>query len=182
MASPGPAPPCLLQRKLEGRLAGWPELRGAARPGEESRSLRPGGARCGRPLSEGSAPFKLVTFIAPVGLVRPLTRIHVGLLGPCFKTGREEYRLFARREGSGGGEAGEPAPPHPAPRRSDRRGSKTRAPRDPRTNALGRPEMHETLLDARRRFLPELGPQTPNPNASRRSTTGGRSPVGADNG
>ena len=86
----------------------------------------------GRPLSEGSAPFKLVTFIAPVGLVRPLTRIHVGLLGPCFKTGREEYRLFARREGS----RGEAGAPFPTPRRSDRRGSKTRAPRDPRTNAL----------------------------------------------
>ena len=39
------------------------------------------------------------TFIAPVGLDKsPLTCIHVRLLGPCFKTGRMEHRLFAHRE------------------------------------------------------------------------------------
>lgn len=33
-----------------------------------------------------------VTFITPLGLVRPLTRTHVRLLGPCFKTGRMVHR------------------------------------------------------------------------------------------
>ena len=43
----------------------------------------------------GRPPF---TFIAPLGLVRPMTRTHVRLLGPCFKTGRVGHRPFARRE------------------------------------------------------------------------------------
>lgn len=30
------------------------------------------------------------TFTAPVGFVNPMTRAHVKLLGPCFKTGRVE--------------------------------------------------------------------------------------------
>ncbi|KAL0319713.1 UNVERIFIED_CONTAM: hypothetical protein Sradi_5232800 [Sesamum radiatum] len=29
-----------------------------------------------------------VSFLAPHGFARPLTRTHVRLLGPCFKTGR----------------------------------------------------------------------------------------------
>ncbi|KAL0293804.1 UNVERIFIED_CONTAM: hypothetical protein Sradi_6919500 [Sesamum radiatum] len=29
-----------------------------------------------------------VSFLAPYGFTRPLTRTHVRLLGPCFKTGR----------------------------------------------------------------------------------------------
>jgi hypothetical protein len=33
-----------------------------------------------------------------MGLVRPMTRTHVRLLGPCFKTGRVGHRPFARRE------------------------------------------------------------------------------------
>ena len=44
---------------------------------------------------ERRPPF---TFIAPLGLVRPMTRTHVRLLGPCFKTGRVGHRPFARRE------------------------------------------------------------------------------------
>ena len=28
----------------------------------------------------------------------PMTGIHVGLLGPCFKTGRVEFRLGSHRE------------------------------------------------------------------------------------
>ena len=37
------------------------------------------------------------TLIAPLGLVRPMTRTHVGLLGPCFKTGRVDHRPTRRR-------------------------------------------------------------------------------------
>ncbi|XP_063615874.1 serine/arginine repetitive matrix protein 1-like, partial [Penaeus indicus] len=68
---------------------------------------------------------------------------------PGRKTGREEYRLFARREGHAGegqGSAGaselgstaasDQSPVPGRPRRSDRRGGKTRAPGDPRTGAL----------------------------------------------
>lgn len=36
-------------------------------------------------LSRGIAP---VSFLAPYGFTCPLTRTHVRLLGPCFKTGR----------------------------------------------------------------------------------------------
>ena len=31
-------------------------------------------------------------FTAPMGLVHPMTRTHVRLLGPCFKTGRRQRR------------------------------------------------------------------------------------------
>lgn len=140
MVSPGPVPPCL-PVKAGGRAGAGGEPR---RPGDDE------GAR-GRPLLRG---ISQITFIAPVGLVCPLTRIHVGLLGPCFKTGWEEYRLFARCEGQhkdrvGEGEAREARPPErrlgltvasdPTPvlgrPRRDRRGSKTRAPGDPWTGA-----------------------------------------------
>ncbi|CAN1330564.1 hypothetical protein LINPERPRIM_LOCUS34993, partial [Linum perenne] len=40
------------------------------------------GRRCN---PEGFPP---VSFLAPYGFTRPLTRTHVRLLGPCFKTGR----------------------------------------------------------------------------------------------
>ncbi|XP_063615715.1 basic salivary proline-rich protein 3-like [Penaeus indicus] len=185
MASPGPAPPPPPPR--EGRRAGPAGAGGnPRRPGEESQSLRPG-AR-GRPLLRGIGP---ITFIAPVGLARPLTRIHVGLLGPCFKTGREEYRLFARREGHAGegqGSAGaselgstaasDQSPVPGRPRRSDRRGGKTRAPGDPRTGALENAPRPPSDRRHAPRFLnqdpPPLWPQTPGPNASRRPTVGGK--------
>ena len=35
---------------------------------------------------------QLFAFTAPTGLVNPMTRIHVRLLGPCFKTGRSLRR------------------------------------------------------------------------------------------
>ena len=161
------------------------------RPGEESRSLRPG-AR-GRPLLRGIGP---ITFIAPVGLERPLTRIHVGLLGPCFKTGRQEYRLFARREGHAGegeGSAGasdlgptaasDQSPVPGRPRRRDRRGSKTRAPGDPRTGAREKRQPRPTRSEEGERAAgsyQDPGLRRPCvPNASRRPTAGGRSPAGA---
>ena len=40
------------------------------------------------------------TLIAPLGLVRPMTRTHVGLLGPCFKTGRSNQRPTRQRDGN----------------------------------------------------------------------------------
>lgn len=47
------------------------------------------------PPPEPASPTP-VTFISPVGLEHPLTRTHVRLLGPCFKTGRVGHRSFAR--------------------------------------------------------------------------------------
>ncbi|KAL2453813.1 Uncharacterized protein Adt_48693 [Abeliophyllum distichum] len=44
-----------------------------------------------RSRSVGVAPLRGITpisFLAPYGFTRPLTRTHVRLLGPCFKTGR----------------------------------------------------------------------------------------------
>lgn len=76
----------------------------------------------GATRTPGRSPF---TFIAPLGLVSPLTRTHVRLLGPCFKTGRVGHRPFARREREDGASlscttvAGQPGhrrfPPSPAP-------------------------------------------------------------------
>ena len=37
------------------------------------------------------------TLTASLGLVRPMTRKHVGLLGPCFKMGRVDHRPTRRR-------------------------------------------------------------------------------------
>ena len=52
-----------------------------------------------RPEGIGPRPAgqRTFTLIAPLGLVRPMTRTHVGLLGPCFKTGRVDHRPTRRR-------------------------------------------------------------------------------------
>lgn len=39
-------------------------------------------------------------FTAPLGLVSPMTRTHVRLLGPCFKTGRRRHRPTRDRDAS----------------------------------------------------------------------------------
>ena len=39
-------------------------------------------------------------FTAPLGLVNPMTRTHVRLLGPCFKTGRRRRRPTRDRDAS----------------------------------------------------------------------------------
>ena len=49
---------------------------------------RRGCAREGSPLGH-RVPF---AFTTPLGLVRPMARTHVRLLGPCFKTGRRGHR------------------------------------------------------------------------------------------
>ncbi|KAL0640916.1 hypothetical protein Bca4012_103821 [Brassica carinata] len=43
-----------------------------------------------RSRSVGSAPVGIlpISFLTPYGFTHPLTRTHVRLLGPCFKTGR----------------------------------------------------------------------------------------------
>ena len=56
----------------------------------KSRACAPKGSA----LSQQKRAF---TLIAPLGLVRPMTRTHVGLLGPCFKTGRVDHRPTRRR-------------------------------------------------------------------------------------
>ena len=42
----------------------------------------------------------LFAFTAPLGLVNPMARIHVRLLGPCFKTGRSNQRPTRQRDGN----------------------------------------------------------------------------------
>ena len=149
MASPGPAPPCVQARETS-RTAGAaePPTGPAVLTGERVSPRAPpqavplwyGTATAAAPLSRGSAPEGAVataraarrppfTFIAPLGLVRPMTRTHVRLLGPCFKTGRVGHRPFARRERYYGPQgplccttvAGQPGhrrfPPSPARRR-----------------------------------------------------------------
>ena len=46
-------------------------------------------------LSGTNVPF---AFTAPLGLVRPMARTHVRLLGPCFKTGRRGRRPTRDRD------------------------------------------------------------------------------------
>src|ERR1700761_17572 len=36
----------------------------------------------------------IFTFIMPLGLTFPMTRAHVRLLGPCFKTGQADHACF----------------------------------------------------------------------------------------
>ena len=55
-----------------------------------------------RPHNRGSplghqVPF---AFTTPLGLVRPMARTHVRLLGPCFKTGRRGHRPTRDRDAS----------------------------------------------------------------------------------
>lgn len=83
--------------------------------------LHRSGISPGEALNNKAPPF---TFITPLGLVRPMTRTHVRLLGPCFKTGRVGHRPFARRERR----------PHQPPLLHDRR----RAARTPDVSPLAR--------------------------------------------
>ena len=59
----------------------------------------------GRPplaARRGAMPGAPHAFTSPLGLVRvPLTRAHVRLLGPCFKTGRESTRSGSAADWSG---------------------------------------------------------------------------------
>ena len=72
--------------------------RAALRPRFGMGQPRPRPARSGIGPGERSEERPPFTFIAPLGLVSPMTRTHVRLLGPCFKTGRVGHRPFARRE------------------------------------------------------------------------------------
>src|ERR1043165_3784384 len=51
-------------------------------------SLEPFSEDQGRSAVHPSGGIAPVSFLAPYGFTRPLTRTHVRLLGPCFKTGR----------------------------------------------------------------------------------------------
>ena len=62
---------------------------------------RRGCAREGSPLGH-RVPF---AFTAPLGLVRPMARTHVRLLGPCFKTGRRGHRPTRNGDAGRGSEA-----------------------------------------------------------------------------
>ena len=55
---------------------------------------RRGCAREGSPLGH-RVPF---AFTTPLGLVRPMARTHVRLLGPCFKTGRRGHQATRDRD------------------------------------------------------------------------------------
>jgi len=64
---------------------------GCASSRDESETPRECGAASRRgPSSLGRRPGSTFTFIAPLGIATiPMTRVHVRLLGPCFKTGPE---------------------------------------------------------------------------------------------
>ena len=53
-----------------------------------------------RPRGIVPRPQAAFAFTTPLGLVNPMTRTHVRLLGPCFKTGRRRRRPTRDREAS----------------------------------------------------------------------------------
>jgi hypothetical protein len=64
----------------------------------EARSMRSAGiAPIERIIPKLQAAF---AFTAPLGLGNPMTRTHVRLLGPCFKTGRRRRRPTRNRDAS----------------------------------------------------------------------------------
>jgi len=73
------------------------------RPGSAGRPHRSG--TTGRPplaARHGFMPGEPHAFTAPLGLdMIPVTRAHVRLLGPCFKTGRESTRSLSAADWSG---------------------------------------------------------------------------------
>ena len=54
-------------------------------------------------------------FTAPLGLVHPMTRMHVRLLGPCFKTGRRRRRPTRTRDKDRTRERARCTSPFPSP-------------------------------------------------------------------
>ncbi|KAL2225650.1 UNVERIFIED_CONTAM: hypothetical protein Sindi_3145300 [Sesamum indicum] len=68
----------------------WRRLNGAAAPSYLFKvcSLEPFSEDQGRSALHPSGGIAPVSFLTPYGFARPLTRTHVRLLGPCFKTGR----------------------------------------------------------------------------------------------
>ena len=118
------------------------------------------------------------TLIAPLGLVRPMTRTHVGLLGPCFKTGRVDHRPTRRRRAAtvqvngrliGGhryGTVGRPArtPGGPRPRRVGSAHPGLRRP----SNGSRRPTKGEVRPSRRTNRMPGLAvPDNPAAHALR---------------
>ena len=55
---------------------------------------------CGRLRHRPWATNAAFAFTAPLGLVNPMTRLHVRLLGPCFKTGRRRRRPTRNWDGN----------------------------------------------------------------------------------
>jgi hypothetical protein len=74
-------------------------------------------------------------FTAPVGLVNPVTRTHVRLLGPCFKTGRRRHRPTRDRDASRASERHSLYEPAQLPAGSEARRRGARVGRSP-------PELH----------------------------------------
>ena len=62
-----------------------------------------------------SAAKAAFAFTAPLGLVNPVTRKHVTLLGPCFKTGRRRRRPTRDRDVSRASERHSLYEPTPLP-------------------------------------------------------------------
>ena len=83
---------------------------------------RPRGRPAVRAFLRPSRPF---AFAAPQGLRSPKTRIHVRLLGPCFKTGRTNP--FHQRHDGARTEAADLDPAKPLADFSDERPSRARA-------------------------------------------------------
>ncbi|KAL2247932.1 UNVERIFIED_CONTAM: hypothetical protein Sindi_2645500 [Sesamum indicum] len=86
-----PASPVLLTKNGPlGALDSLAQLNGAAAPSYLFKvcSLEPFSEDQGRSALHPSGGIAPVSFLTPYGFARPLTRTHVRLFGPCFKTGR----------------------------------------------------------------------------------------------
>ncbi len=68
------------------------------RAGDAPIAHKLGGTSLEKPQDLTSArTSRTFTFTAPLGFVRPMTRAHVKLLGPCFKTGQVDRLLLHHR-------------------------------------------------------------------------------------
>ncbi len=94
-----------------------------------------------------------ISFLAPYGFTRPLTRTHVRLLGPCFKTGRMESPQASDRSAQVPRHAGGARCLPRSGRRRSAGVSKARAlaaPRilaGPRPESIGGPARHRSTSD-----------------------------------
>ena len=61
----------------------------------EARSMRSSGVA---PVKDHPSAQRAFAFTAPLGLVHPMARAQVKLLGPCFKTGRKGHRPTRDRD------------------------------------------------------------------------------------
>ena len=134
---------------------------------------RRGYAREGSPLGH-RVPF---AFTTPLGLVRPMARTHVRLLGPCFKTGRRGRRPTRDRDAgrTRKGACYTSRLQYPPPEETESRGSPP--PRGQRTSPDTTFHRQRFVAHSPGEVQPPTGPtETPSPRGSQTPEPPSRQP------